>query len=72
MGRSADKDHRILRLDSQKSLICDQGDRPLFCNEIFTQVNSDRWLKVTYVTVNKMLIKCLQNNFLLAYLPYAK
>ena len=41
-GRSAVNDRQILHLDHRKSLICDQGDRQLFCNESCTQVNSDR------------------------------
>ena len=49
-GQSAVNDHQILRFDCQKSLICDQGDQPLFCNKSCTQVNSDRWW-----TVYKML-----------------
>ena len=71
-GRSAVNDRRILRLDRRKSLICDQGDCPLFCNESCTQVNSDRWWKITWVTVYKMLIKCLQNNLFLPYFAYTK
>ena len=42
-GQSTVNDCQILRLDRRKSLICDQGDRPLFCSESCTQVNSDRW-----------------------------
>ena len=67
-GWPAVNDCQILHLDHQKSLICDQGDCPIFCNESCTQVNSDHWWKITYVAVYKLLIRCLQNNFFLTYI----